>query len=321
MLESILAQRLSLERQLAEIALTKSVDSVASAPAHPSSSYHAAAAAAHHNLQHLPMRASADAAVLPRSRGQQLQLQQPQYSSAGQEQGGAGDAPGSASAPPGPLSDDLYGSQDFAPLSLDSQHSHGHGYSFGYGGNLTQAQLPLPLRVADNKENEASGGHSSSSNNNNSNVAASGRRSISDIMSPKQQQQKEKEKEKEKEADRDRDRSLRATNLRESVQLASAAQGLPSPTKAVAGTSSTSSADAASKPERTAAAATDGSGGLLYSTGDVGRILQQYSFRYNSWVDMRVDLYDAESGQHLLTGMRDGKSQLQDLRKKPVRLL
>jgi hypothetical protein len=63
----------------------------------------------------------------------------------------------------------------------------------------------------------------------------------------------------------------------------------------------------------------DESGALLYSPADVGRVVQLFMFRHNSWQNMRIDNYDPNCGMHLLTGVGDGRSQLQDLRKKPVR--
>jgi len=65
--------------------------------------------------------------------------------------------------------------------------------------------------------------------------------------------------------------------------------------------------------------AEDGSGALQYSHADVGRIVQLFMFRHSSWQDMRIDNYDPNCGMHLLTSVGDGRSQLQDLRKKPVR--
>ena len=262
-----------------------------------------------------------------------------------------------------PLSDDMYSSQDFAPLSLDSADA---GIVMGNVALMENVGF-VPKNPTFKNSNSgcgrdsagsASGDKENSSHNGigNGNTLKAPIRSFSDLLSPKQRTQRE-EKEKEKAFEK-ANANAHAALMRENIQQASAAQGLPSPIKSPTreremepvqrnSSASTSadinvnanmygnnrsnnnsnnssrrnSADGSSTNMMTSIIDNDKAAGLLYTTKDVGRIVQQFSFRHNAWVDMRVDLYDEESRMHMLTNVNDNTAQMQDLRKKPIRLL
>ncbi len=189
------------------------------------------------------------------------------------------------------ISDDQYDSQDFQPLSLDDN-------------NLDQVDIKSELapttsiRSTDDKENNS---------NEQAHQQSNARRGLSEILSPKRASKG----------------GAHATHLRDNIHQASAAQALPSPLKM--NTHDVGYADlnapspaVAHVPIKERQISSDG---LSYCSKDIGREIQQFSFRHSDWVDLRIDGFDENTGTHRVTSLTDGQSQFIDLRKKPVRVL
>ncbi len=272
MLDTLQAQRMSLERQLGEVGLNQSVDSsladVVAAGSVTGDNDSTNAVASNTLLPHLDI---ADDATNAKDMS---------------------------------LSDDQYGSQDFQPLSLDGE---GLGLAMR---DVGQDRGFSPMR--DGEENKENTGNASPPRQN----------SIAGIMSPKR-------KLKSRGGSGGGNGGVHSTSLRENVQQASAAQALPSPQKQHPSSLDSSSMDNAllnapppeqqkAPPSRLLAVTKES---LSFTTADVGREMQQFSFRYNDWVNQSIDGYDPGTGFHKVTSMMDGTTQILDLRKKPVRLL
>eukprot|EP00605_Chrysophyceae_sp_TOSAG23-4_P000944 GSChrysophyteH1.ASY1.ANO1.1044.1 assembled CDS len=108
-----------------------------------------------------------------------------------------------------------------------------------------------------------------------------------------------------------------AAHLRENVHQASLSQALPSPTKSTA-------SDLSQAPESATPMIAEerqiSKEGLYYSQDDVGRDIQQFSFRTNDWFDLKIDGFDECTGRHDVISV-DGKSTSINLHNKPIRVL
>lgn len=58
---------------------------------------------------------------------------------------------------------------------------------------------------------------------------------------------------------------------------------------------------------------------LQHDEGDVGRVLQMFSFLRNDWVDVHVEAFDSNNGAHKISYVDTGKQEWQNLRRKAVR--
>lgn len=58
---------------------------------------------------------------------------------------------------------------------------------------------------------------------------------------------------------------------------------------------------------------------ISYSKYDIGKIIQMFSFRFNSWENIQLVDFDVTRSLHKCQNQSDGTSQWLDLKKKPIR--
>eukprot|EP00606_Chrysophyceae_sp_TOSAG23-5_P001467 GSChrysophyteH2.ASY1.ANO1.260.1 assembled CDS len=186
-------------------------------------------------------------------------------------------------------SDEQCDSQEFVPLSLD--------------GASSDAKIMQPQGFSTKNSDDTSDDKENYAQGQKPNV----KRGIADILTPKKKAG-----------------GAHANHLRENIQQASSTQALPSPTKMKQNekdmTNNTMFELHAPPPAVVVRKGRQiSTQGLYYAAEDIGRELQQFSFRHNDWLDMRIIGYDDEAGVHQVLST-DGKASVIDLKKKPVRL-
>ena len=301
-LDNIAAQRMSLERQLRELALRKSIDSVPG-------SQEAVLSTGAGVTQSLSVANKLDS-TMKRDVLQPPSIRIDPYVS-------AGGATGSNQDLSGMLHTRGEGSEDYVPLTIDTADLDAAGKADGFvrspskdEDNISVLTDPEQDLDKDKENGVRTPIHKATSND--SGIKGPSGRTIGQILTPKKLASSAGA------GGVSTGVGSHAANLRGNIQQASAAQALPSPTKSqVKPENDTQGPNPAKVNEQIEPTEI----GLYYTNSDIGRIVQTFMFRRNAWVDMRIDDYDAQSGMHLLTSLSDGKSQMQDLRKKPVRFV